>query len=310
MNGKHFSFLKGAIVGILFALVLSGGLFAYASEQVKILINGQETSTDVPAQIIDGRTMIPLRTIGEGIGASVEWNSSTNTATITMPETYSAGEAEQYENWLNKFFEQNTNISQLTDPQRLTVIDRLITEAASIRAPKDNTESFSNIIKSTLNHREAIVLYIRSAEAEQAGHYEAAAYLEQEADKLLDQATKYLNAAQKIAPSVQQTVIEIPVIQQQPQVQQPAPTIQAPVVQTPAVQTPAVQEKPSPAPAAPVNIAPVSSPPQSSTVYITRTGAKYHRDGCRYLSRSRIPISLSNAKAQGYGACSVCNPPR
>ncbi len=32
--------------------------------------------------------------------------------------------------------------------------------------------------------------------------------------------------------------------------------------------------------------------PTAETVYITRTGAKYHRDGCQYLRRSRIPISL------------------
>jgi len=35
---------------------------------------------------------------------------------------------------------------------------------------------------------------------------------------------------------------------------------------------------------------------------------KYHRDGCRYLSKSKIPISLSDAQAQGYEPCSVCRP--
>jgi len=44
-------------------------------------------------------------------------------------------------------------------------------------------------------------------------------------------------------------------------------------------------------------------------VYITRTGEKYHRDGCRYLSESKIPISLKDAKARGYAPCSVCRPP-
>jgi hypothetical protein len=47
--------------------------------------------------------------------------------------------------------------------------------------------------------------------------------------------------------------------------------------------------------------------PQSQTVYITRTGHKYHRDGCRYL-KSRIPISLQEAKRQ-YSPCKVCMPP-
>jgi flagellar basal body-associated protein FliL len=47
----------------------------------------------------------------------------------------------------------------------------------------------------------------------------------------------------------------------------------------------------------------------AQTVYITKTGSKYHSDGCRYLSRSCIPISLSEAKSEGYDPCSVCDPP-
>ncbi|MFW9874929.1 MAG: thermonuclease family protein [Candidatus Thorarchaeota archaeon] len=43
-------------------------------------------------------------------------------------------------------------------------------------------------------------------------------------------------------------------------------------------------------------------------VYITRTGRKYHRGNCRYLRRSKIPITLEEAKKR-YGPCSVCRPP-
>lgn len=46
------------------------------------------------------------------------------------------------------------------------------------------------------------------------------------------------------------------------------------------------------------------------TVYITRTGKKYHRAGCGYLSRSMIPISLKEAVSRGYTPCSRCNPPK
>lgn len=49
-----------------------------------------------------------------------------------------------------------------------------------------------------------------------------------------------------------------------------------------------------------------SSGDQSETVYVTDTGSKYHSAGCRYLKKSQIPISLSEAKRQGYTACSVC----
>jgi micrococcal nuclease len=43
------------------------------------------------------------------------------------------------------------------------------------------------------------------------------------------------------------------------------------------------------------------------TVYVTRTGTKYHRAGCRSLARSQIPIALKNIGS--HGACSICRPP-
>jgi len=71
------------------------------------------------------------------------------------------------------------------------------------------------------------------------------------------------------------------------------------------------QQGETPAPA-PKTVAPkkTASSNEEVTVYITRTGAKYHSAGCRYLSRSMIPISLKDAVARGYGPCSVCGPPR
>ncbi len=41
-------------------------------------------------------------------------------------------------------------------------------------------------------------------------------------------------------------------------------------------------------------------------VYVTDTGSKYHRAGCRYLWNSSRKIKLSSAKSYGYTACSVC----
>lgn len=45
---------------------------------------------------------------------------------------------------------------------------------------------------------------------------------------------------------------------------------------------------------------------QSVTVYVTNTGAKYHKAGCQYLRLSQNAISLNDAKASGYTACSRC----
>jgi len=49
--------------------------------------------------------------------------------------------------------------------------------------------------------------------------------------------------------------------------------------------------------------------PPKIIVYVTKTGKKYHRWGCRYLRESCIPISLTEAKQQAYTPCKVCKPP-
>lgn len=51
----------------------------------------------------------------------------------------------------------------------------------------------------------------------------------------------------------------------------------------------------------------VALEPQGRIVYITRTGIKYHLDGCRWL-KSKIAIDIDEAIARGYTACKVCKP--
>ena len=54
---------------------------------------------------------------------------------------------------------------------------------------------------------------------------------------------------------------------------------------------------------------PEDETPQAATVYVTKTGKKYHRSSCSFLRRSKIPISLAAAKL-GYGPCARCKPLR
>lgn len=41
-------------------------------------------------------------------------------------------------------------------------------------------------------------------------------------------------------------------------------------------------------------------------VYVTRTGHRYHREWCRYLSRSKIRTTRKKAMQAGLTACHVC----
>lgn len=47
---------------------------------------------------------------------------------------------------------------------------------------------------------------------------------------------------------------------------------------------------------------------ETTTVYVTRTGSKYHRGSCQYLRKSKIPMSKVDAVSGGYGAGSRCKP--
>jgi competence protein ComEC len=78
--------------------------------------------------------------------------------------------------------------------------------------------------------------------------------------------------------------------------EEPAPVVVEPV------------PEPEPEPEVVAEPEAVAPTPVADTVYITNTGAKYHRDGCRYLRQSKIPIERAEALAQGYDACSVCKP--
>ena len=59
---------------------------------------------------------------------------------------------------------------------------------------------------------------------------------------------------------------------------------------------------------------------QTTTVYVTRTGKKYHLESCGvfpgnpnpdnlFQAKSKIAISLKDAKARGYKPCDSCRPP-
>lgn len=45
-------------------------------------------------------------------------------------------------------------------------------------------------------------------------------------------------------------------------------------------------------------------------VYITATGKKYHRAGCRTLKKSDTEVTLDEAKSMGLSPCGICNPPQ
>lgn len=55
------------------------------TQYVNVMVNGQPLQSDVkPFVNADGRTMLPVRSIAEALGAQVQWNDATQTATLAL----------------------------------------------------------------------------------------------------------------------------------------------------------------------------------------------------------------------------------
>lgn len=79
--------MKRFSTGLLFAflILVTTTLAAAGQPTIKLIVNGKEVQSDVPPQIIDGRTMIPARFLAEELGAKVDWDDPNSSVIITSP---------------------------------------------------------------------------------------------------------------------------------------------------------------------------------------------------------------------------------
>lgn len=88
-------FIFGVIIGVMLTSTISFAV-SYVAEPApfKVVVNGKEFTSDPPAMVINDRTYLPLRAIGDALGVPVEWNEELRQAevgTITNKETTSKG---------------------------------------------------------------------------------------------------------------------------------------------------------------------------------------------------------------------------
>lgn len=79
--------MKKFIAGIIVGALISSSI-AYAATYVanvasfKVLVNGKEFTSDPPALVVEGRTYLPLRAIGDALGVPVSWNEELRQAEV------------------------------------------------------------------------------------------------------------------------------------------------------------------------------------------------------------------------------------
>lgn len=80
---------KKMSIGFIMIIILLAMMVpvAGASDNIQILVDNKVISSDVPPQIVDSRTMVPVRFVAEALGATVGWEQLSSTVSIVKADT-------------------------------------------------------------------------------------------------------------------------------------------------------------------------------------------------------------------------------
>lgn len=76
-------FIIGLISGVMLASTIAfAATYTASPATFKVLVNGKEFVSDPPALVVEGRTYLPLRAMGDALGVPVEWNAELGQAEV------------------------------------------------------------------------------------------------------------------------------------------------------------------------------------------------------------------------------------
>lgn len=82
---KHKLLLTTISIILALQTMLIGTVSFAAKPEITVMLDGKTLDFDVPAQIINDRTMVPMRAIFEAFGATVNWDSETSEVSAYTP---------------------------------------------------------------------------------------------------------------------------------------------------------------------------------------------------------------------------------
>lgn len=127
--------LKNFMAGFVSAALIVAPILSYAEggqnieaffNRVKLVVNGQPTASET--LLYNGTTYVPLRAVTENLGAKVDYDANTKTASISMPTAATPAEQPQnagtpvIQKWTSgRFALQTTDTTNAEDPKTLVI---------------------------------------------------------------------------------------------------------------------------------------------------------------------------------------------
>ena len=131
--------MKKLISLVLAVLLLMGIIITpvSAAKEVSVYLFGEKLSFDVPPQIINGRTLVPMRKIFESLGATVDWDGNTRTATSVREDKTIILTIDSYTMYVNGK-SVTLDVAPCIIDGRTLVPARAVSEAFNLKVDWDN----------------------------------------------------------------------------------------------------------------------------------------------------------------------------
>lgn len=138
------------ITACIAALILSIlPMTALADDDIKVIINDQVIEFDVPPQIIEERTMVPMRKIFETLGAKVEWVPEDRLILASGGTKIIAMEIDSYSFSMTDLISGKTDIIELDVPPQI-VSERTLVPVRAVSEALDKTVDWDEQTKSVI----------------------------------------------------------------------------------------------------------------------------------------------------------------
>lgn len=147
----------------IFAFTMVAALSVSAAGATSLVVDGTNVQTDVPPVIVDGRTLVPVRALFESLGATVDWDETTQTVTATKEDTVISMQIGSTAASVNGAT-QVLDVPAQTIEGRTMVPARFAAESLDARVLWDNNTQSAYII--TPEHKSLVVEYLDVGQAD------------------------------------------------------------------------------------------------------------------------------------------------